>query len=161
MLGSGPKINLSSLSRTPFFVPENKKIDDLLQEFQEKKIHLAVVVDEYGGTSGIVTLEDIIEEIVGEIDDEHDVTGANVRPQSDGSYLAGGSVTLRDLNRDYEWDFPDEVSTTIAGLILHEARCIPSPGQVFTFYGFRFEILRRVRNQITQIRITPPKKHPE
>ena len=104
---------------------------------------------------GIVTLEDIIEEIVGDIRDEHDVAVAGIRPQTDGSYLVDGSVTLRDLNRELEWDLPDDKASTIAGLVLHESRAIPEPGQKFLFHGFRFEVLRRQRNQLTLVRMTP------
>ncbi len=149
-------LDFNELAAEPWFIPETTTLLDQLQAFRQRREHFAVVVDEYGSFMGIVTLEDILEEIVGEIDDEHDVAAAAVRPQADGSFIAGGSVTLRDLNRDYDWQLPDDVSTTIAGLILHEARLIPNPGQVFTFYGFRFEIMRRARNQITLIRITPP-----
>ena len=100
-------------------------------------------------------MEDILEEIVGNIDDENDVSVSGVRPQPDGSFLINGSVTLRDLNRDYEWNLPDEEASTIAGLILHEARIIPDVGQEFIFYSFRFRILRKHRNQITQLRVWP------
>ena len=154
--GSVDGLDFNELASEPWFIPETTTLLDQLQAFRQRREHFAVVVDEYGSLMGIVTLEDILEEIVGEIDDEHDVAAATVRPQADGSFIAGGSVTLRDLNRDYDWQLPDDVSTTIAGLILHEARLIPNPGQVFTFYGFRFEIMRRARNQITLIRITPP-----
>ena len=105
---------------------------------------------------GVVTLEDILEEIVGDIDDEHDMTVAGVRPQADGSYIVNGAVTIRDLNREFEWNLPDDEATTIAGLVLYEARMIPEPGQVFRFHNFRFEILRRQRNQITLLRVRPP-----
>ena len=128
---------------------------DQLQAFRARKEHFAVVVDEYGTLQGVVTLEDILEEIVGNIDDENDVTVSGVRPQPDGSFLINGSVTLRDLNRDFEWNLPDEDASTIAGLILHEARIIPNVGQEFIFHGFRFRILRKHRNQVTQLRVWP------
>ncbi|MEC8370405.1 MAG: transporter associated domain-containing protein, partial [Pseudomonadota bacterium] len=101
-------------------------------------------------------LEDILEEIVGEIDDEHDEIVRGVRPQPDGSYLVDGTVTIRDLNREFEWSLPDDEASTLAGLILFESRTIPEPGQVFNFRGFRYEILRRQRNQIVSLRLTPP-----
>jgi Mg2+/Co2+ transporter CorB len=106
---------------------------------------------------GIVTLEDILEEIVGDIADEHDVAESGARPQSDGSLIIDGSTTLRDLNRQYNWNLPDEEAATLAGLVLHESRRIPEIGQTFMFHGFRFHILRRKRHQITSIRVTPPK----
>jgi Mg2+/Co2+ transporter CorB len=115
-------------------------------------------VDEYGALMGLVTLEDIIEEIVGDIADEHDVAVSGVRPQPDGSYILDGWVAIRDLNREFDWELPDEEATTIAGLVIHEAQTIPEPGQTFAFHGFMFEILRRQRNQITAIRLTPPSR---
>ena len=127
-----------------------------MQAFRERQEHFALVVDEYGALLGIVTLEDILEEIVGEIADEHDVVLPGVRPQPDGTLIVNGEVTIRDLNREFEWSLPDEEAATIAGLVMHEARVIPAVGQKFTFFGFRFDILRRQRNQITQIRIHPP-----
>lgn len=146
---------------TPWFVPETTKLLDQLNAFRERREHFAIVVDEYGDVQGIVTLEDILEEIVGDIADEHDVSVTGVRPQREGAYVIEGTVTIRDLNREFEWDLPDEGAATIAGLVMNESRTIPSPGQVFTFHGFRFEILRRHRNQIVQLRVTPPKSDDE
>ena len=150
-------IRIMDVCSDPWFVPETTNLLDQLNAFRERREHFAIVVDEYGDVQGIVTLEDILEEIVGEIDDEHDVSVSGVRPQRDGSFLIDGSVTMRDLNREFAWDLPDEAAATIAGLVMNESRSIPKPGQVFTFHGFRFEILRRHRNQITQLRVTPPK----
>jgi Mg2+/Co2+ transporter CorB len=148
--------DILTLAAAPWFIPETTTLLDQLQAFRERREHFAIVIDEYGAVMGIVTLEDILEEIVGSIEDEHDVAVSGARRQPDGSYIISGSVTLRDLNREFEWALPDEYASTLAGLILHEARRIPEPGQVFTFYGFRFEILRRQRNQITSIRVRPP-----
>lgn len=146
--------DIKSLMSTPWFVPESTSLFQQLLAFRSRKEHFAHVIDEYGSFEGIVTLEDILEEIVGEISDEHDVAIAGVKRQTDGSYLVHGTVTLRDLNRQLDWELPDDNAATIAGLILHECRDLPSPGQVFRFHGFRFEIVRRQRNQITLIRLT-------
>ena len=149
-------LDILALAAKPWFIPESTSLLNQLQAFRKRHEHFALVVDEYGSLMGIVTLEDILEEIVGEITDEHDVVVAGVRPQADGSYVVEGSVTIRDLNRQFEWDLPDEEAATAAGLILHESRRIPEVGQAFMFHDFRFDILRRLRHQITSIRITPP-----
>ena len=149
------ELDIVEVANEPWFIPESSNLLDQLQAFRARKEHFAVVVDEYGTLQGVVTLEDILEEIVGNIDDENDVTVSGVRPQPDGSFLINGSVTLRDLNRDFEWNLPDEDASTIAGLILHEARIIPNVGQEFIFHGFRFRILRKHRNQVTQLRVWP------
>ena len=147
------ELDIVSVANPPWFIPDSTNLLDQLQAFRTRREHFAVVVDEYGTLQGVVTLEDILEEIVGDIDDENDISVAGVRAQSDGSYLVDGTVTLRDLNRELDWNLPDEHASTVAGLILHEARVIPSVGHEFLFHGFRFKILRRHRNQITQIRI--------
>ena len=149
-------IDIASLSSKAWFIPETTRLLDQLQAFRDRHEHFALVVDEYGSLQGIVTLEDILEEIVGDIADEHDTALPSLRPQSDGSFIVEGSFTIRDLNRHLEWNLPDEEASTVAGIILHESRRIPAVGQAFMFYGLRFEILRRHRNQITTIRITPP-----
>jgi Mg2+/Co2+ transporter CorB len=138
-----------------WFIPATTTLKDQLQAFRKRKIHFALVVDEYGVVMGLVTLEDIIEEIVGDIKDEHDLAAQGVRPQPDGSVIVEGSVPIRDLNRVMDWDLPDEEATTIAGLVIHEARAIPETGQVFTFHRFRFEVLRKVRNRLASLRIVP------
>lgn len=154
--GDVSKIDFGELPSEPWFIPDTTSLLDQLQAFRERREHFAVVVDEYGSLMGIVTLEDILEEIVGEIEDEHDMPVRGVRPQPDGSYIVDGTVTLRDLNREFDWELPDEAASTIAGLVMHESRLIPEKGQIFSFFGFRFEVLRRVRNQLTSIRVTPP-----
>ena len=148
-------LDLAAVASDPWFIPDSTSLLDQLEAFKKRREHFAVVVDEYGTFMGIVTLEDILEEIVGDIDDETDVSMPGVRPQPDGSYIIDGTVTLRDLNRDLDWDLPDDDASTIAGLVLHEARLIPEPGQSFVFHGFRFDILRRQRNQITALKVTP------
>jgi CBS domain containing-hemolysin-like protein len=148
-------IDIRAVASKPWFVPDATSVTDQLNAFLKRKTHFALVVDEYGEVQGIVTLEDILEEIVGDIADEHDVAVEGVRPQPDGSVNLDGSVPIRDLNRAMDWNLPDEEATTIAGLVIHEARIIPEPGQAFTFHGFRFQVLRRSRNRLTALRITP------
>lgn len=154
--GDASKIGLDKIMMAPRFVPETTTLYDQLQSFRELQEHFAVVVDEYGVFMGIVTLEDILEEIVGDIDDEHDKSVAGVRKGPNNSYVVNGSVTIRDLNREYDWGLPDEEYSTVAGLIIFEAQKIPEAGQSFIFHGFRFDIIRRHRNQITKVRIVPP-----
>ncbi|MGF1544011.1 MAG: HlyC/CorC family transporter [Parvularculaceae bacterium] len=154
--GSDPaKIDLESLSRPPYFVPETTTLQEQLDAFKGKQEHFALVVDEYGSIMGLVTLEDILEEIVGEIEDEYDSPVQGVRPQPDGSINIDGDVTIRDVNRALDWSLPDEEAVTIAGLVIHEAQSIPEVGQTFSFHGYRFRIVRRRRNQITALKITP------
>jgi Mg2+/Co2+ transporter CorB len=142
--GDAAKVDIAALMAPPWFVPDTRP-----------------VVDEYGEVQGLVTLEDILEEIVGDITDEHDVVVPGVRRQPDGSVNVDGAVPVRDLNRIMEWNLPDAEATTIAGLVIHEARSIPEVGQSFTFHGFRFRVLRRSRNRITALRIQPlPRKKP-
>lgn len=150
-------INIEEIASDPWFVPETTTLVDQLQAFRDRREHFAVVVDEYGAFMGIVTLEDILEEIVGEIDDEHDEAVKGVTLQANGSVLIDGDVTIRDLNREFEWSLPNnEDYSTLAGLIIHEAQTIPESGQSFVFYGFRFDIVKRLRNQLTKIRVTAP-----
>jgi Mg2+/Co2+ transporter CorB len=151
--GDTSKIDVSTIMLPPWFVPEMRPVSEQLKAFRRRKTHFALVVDEYGEVEGMVTLEDILEEIVGDISDEHDVVVAGVRAQPDGSVVVDGSVPIRDLNRAMDWHLPDEEATTVAGLVIHEARSIPDRGQSFTFHGFRFRVLRRERNRITALRI--------
>jgi CBS domain containing-hemolysin-like protein len=153
--GDTSKIDASAIALPPWFVPEMRPVSEQLKAFRRRKTHFALVVDEYGEVEGMVTLEDILEEIVGDISDEHDEAVAGVRVQPDGSVVVDGSVPIRDLNRAMDWHLPDEEATTVAGLVIHEARSIPERGQGFTFHGFRFRVLRRERNRITMLRIGP------
>jgi Mg2+/Co2+ transporter CorB len=149
------KIDIAGVAASPWFVPDTTSVADQLNAFLKKKAQLALVVDEYGEVQGLITLEDILEEIVGQIADEHDAQDVAVRVQPDGSVNVDGAIAVRDLNRQMDWNLPDQEATTIAGLVIHEAQTIPEPGQAFTFYGYRFEILRKSRNKLTAIRIKP------
>ncbi|MGN6207520.1 HlyC/CorC family transporter [Asticcacaulis sp.] len=153
--GDIKSVDVMAIVREPWFIPDTTNLKDQLAEFRRKKAHFALVVDEYGALQGLVTLEDILEEIVGEIDDEHDAVLTALRRQSDGSIHVDGDLAIRDLNRAMDWELPDEDAVTIAGLVIHEARTIPEPGQTFIFYGRKFQIMRRQRNQITAIKISP------
>jgi Mg2+/Co2+ transporter CorB len=156
--GDAAKVDIASILIPPWFVPDTRPIPDQLNAFLKRKSHFAIVVDEYGEVQGLITLEDIIEEIVGDIKDEHDVVAIGVRPKPDGSYLVDGSVPIRDLNRAFDWTLPDDEANTIAGLVIHEARTIPDVGQTFSFHGFRFEILKKRNHQVTALRMTPLKR---
>jgi len=153
--GEASKVDIGALLTAPWFVPDTRSVSEQLKAFRRRKTPFALVVDEYGEVEGLVTLEDILEEIVGDITDEHDVTMPGVRRQPDGSVNVDGAVPIRDLNRVMDWNLPDEEATTIAGLVIHEARSIPEIGQSFTFHGFRFRVLRKARNRITALRIQP------
>jgi len=158
--GDPTAIDVKAIARPPWFVPDIRPLSEQLKAFRRRKTPFALVVDEYGEVMGLVTLEDILEEIVGDITDEHDIVVPGVRPLPDGSVNVDGGVPIRDLNRAMEWSLPDDEATTIAGLVIHEARSIPEPGQSFTFHGFRFNVLRRERNRITALRITPVMRKP-
>jgi Mg2+/Co2+ transporter CorB len=153
--GDLSKIDIQAIARPPWFVPDIRPLSDQLRAFRRRKTHFALVVDEYGEVMGLVTLEDILEEIVGDISDEHDLVVTGARPQPDGSVIVDGAVPIRDLNRLMDWSLPDEEATTIAGLVIHEARTIPEVGQSFTFHGFRFRVLKKERNRITSLQVTP------
>ena len=158
--GDAAKVDIGALLTPPWFVPDTRPVSEQLKAFRRRKTPFALVVDEYGEVEGLVTLEDILEEIVGDITDEHDVAMPGVRKQPDGSVNVDGAVSIRDLNRVMGWNLPDEEATTIAGLVIHEARAIPEVGQSFTFHGFRFRVLRRARNRITALRIQPLTRKP-
>ncbi len=148
--------DVTDVMMEPYFVPETTTLDDQMREFLRRHTHFALVVDEYGALQGLITLEDILEEIVGEITDEYDQPDAPVlTPDADGSYLIDGAMTIRDLNRATDWKLPDEEANTVAGLVIHEAQTIPTTGQVFSFHGFRFVVADREANRITQLRIRP------
>ncbi len=149
------KVDVEDIMSPAWFVPGTRAIPDQLNAFLRRKAHFALAVDEYGEVMGLITLEDIIEEIVGDITDEHDVTAKGVRSEPSGAFVIDGTVPIRDLNRLQDWNLPDEEATTLAGLVIHEARMIPDVGQAFTFHGFRFEVLRKRKHQLTQIRVTP------
>ena len=151
-------LDIKELLIKPWFVPETTNLFEQLNAFRKERKHFSVVVDEYGTLMGLVTLEDILEEIVGEISDEHDINVSGVRPAPNGTVYVDGDVTIRDLNRAMDWDLPDDEAVTIAGLVIHEAQTIPEPSQMFSYYGYRFEVLRKNRNQITALRILPPRK---
>lgn len=154
--GTIDDLDIISLAAPPWFIPESTPLLVQIQAFRKRREHFALVIDEYGSLMGIVTLEDILEEIVGDISDELDVPVSGVSREPNGSYIVEGNVTIRDLNRQFEWRLPDEEASTIAGLILHESRRIPEIGQEFLFHEFHFEILQRQRHQITSVRIIPP-----
>jgi len=152
--GDYKDLRIEDITSKPYFVPETTTLRDQLNAFLERHAHFALVVDEYGALMGLVTLEDILEEIVGDIADEHDIEVAGVDILEENIILTKGSVTIRDLNRKCNWSLPDEEAATIAGLVIHEAKIIPEINQAFTFYGFKFEILKKERNQITELRVT-------
>ena len=146
--------------REPFFVPENKKLDDLLSEFQEKKNHLAIVVDEYGGTSGIVTLEDVIEEIVGDIKDEFDEEDISYSKLDENNYMFDGKTTIKDFCRVLEVEdeefFEEEKgeSETLAGFILEVSRKFPKKGEKINFHRYTFTVEALDKKRIKQVKVT-------
>ena len=146
--------DVMSVAMEPYFVPETTPLDEQMREFLRRRAHFALVVDEYGALQGLITLEDILEEIVGDITDEHDVeTPGGVELMPDGSVVVEGVVTIRDINRACDWTLPDDEANTVAGLVIHEAQAIPSAGQVFNFHGFRFEVMERENNRLTRLRM--------
>ncbi len=150
------KFDVASVAMKPYFVPETSTLDEQMRQFLRRRTHFALVVDEYGTLQGLITLEDILEEIVGEITDEFDPDADNtLKPGEDGHLILDGSMTIRDLNRATDWALPDDEANTVAGLVIHEAQMIPTAGQVFSFHGFRFEVLAREGNRITQLKIRP------
>lgn len=146
-------VDVKKLLRSPWFVPETTSVVKQLRAFQSKREHFALVVDEYGALMGVITLEDILEEIVGDIQDEYDEELAGVTRYKDGSAVVRGDIAIRDLNRAMDWKLPDDEAVTIAGLVIHESQTIPTTGQVFAYHGYRFEILTRERNQIQSLKV--------
>lgn len=149
------RIDVMKVADKPWFVPDTTTLQEQLNAFLRRKAHFAIVVDEYGEVEGLVTLEDIIEEIVGEIADEHDIDMQGVKQEADGSVVVEGTVAIRDLNRALDWDLPDAEATTIAGLVIHETQSIPEEKQAFTFHGKRFVVMKRDKNRIARLRIRP------
>jgi Mg2+/Co2+ transporter CorB len=149
-------LDVLSVAKKPYFVPETTPLDEQMREFLKRRTHFALVVDEYGDLRGLITLEDIIEEIVGEITDEFDIDAEHPLKRTEtGDCIVDGAMTIRDLNRATDWALPDVEANTIAGLVIHEAQMIPAEGQVFSFHGFRFEVMARKENRITRIKIRP------
>jgi Mg2+/Co2+ transporter CorB len=148
--------NILDVAMKPYFIPDTTTLDEQMRQFLRRHTHFALVVDEYGSIQGLITLEDILEEIVGEITDEFDIAQEPaMKPGEDGAYVIDGTMTIRDLNRAMDWSLPDDEANTVAGLVIHEAQMIPSTGQVFSFHGFRFEVTSRKENRITKIKIKP------
>ena len=158
--GDMDAIALDSIIRPAKFIPDTTTLKEQLENFLKERSHFALVVDEYGALQGLVTLEDILEEIVGDIMDEHDVAVQGVRPMPDGAVFIDGWVPVRDLNRAMDWDLPDEEAVTVAGLVMHESQTIPEIGQEFAFHGHRFQVVRKERNQIKALRVTPDTSAP-
>ncbi|MBL4612742.1 MAG: CBS domain-containing protein, partial [Emcibacter sp.] len=162
--GSAENIDFNQIARKPWFVPETTSLQEQLATFLSRKAHFALVVDEYGAFMGVITLEDILEEIVGDIYDEHDTSSTDVQILQNGSIIVTGDTAIRDLNRQFNWTLDDKDTVTIAGYVINIAETIPLPGQKFSAKSgesnFTFEILKRRRNQITSILIDPPQKNP-
>ena len=150
-------LDIEKVAMKPYFIPETTTLDEQMRAFLARRTHFALVVDEYGALQGLITLEDILEEIVGDITDEFDVVrkDAGLSQAEDGSWLIEGAMTIRDLNRAQDWHLPDDEANTIAGLVIHEAQMIPNEGQVFSFHGFRFEVVGKRENRITRLKLRP------
>lgn len=150
-------LEIEKVAMKPYFIPDTTTLDEQMREFLARRTHFALVVDEYGALQGLITLEDILEEIVGEITDEFDVVGkdAGMTQTGDGAFLVDGAMTIRDLNRATDWRLPDDEANTLAGLVIHEAQMIPNEGQVFSFHGFRFTVIARRENRITKLKLRP------
>ncbi|SMX35780.1 HlyC/CorC family transporter [Maliponia aquimaris] len=157
MAGAIAGFNITDVAMKPYFIPDTTALDEQMRQFLRRRTHFALVVDEYGALQGLITLEDILEEIVGEITDEFDPDAEHpIRKAEDGHYLIDGQMTIRDFNRATDWSLPDDEANTVAGLVIHEAQMIPTVGQVFSFHGFRFEVMARENNRITKLKVRPP-----
>lgn len=150
-------LDIVKIAMKAYFIPDTTTLDEQMREFLKRRTHFALVVDEYGALQGLITLEDILEEIVGEITDEFDVVArdAGLTRDEAGQYLVDGAMTIRDLNRALDWRLPDDEANTIAGLVIHEAQMIPIEGQAFSFHGFRFEVAQRRENRVTKLKVRP------
>ncbi|WP_121631829.1 HlyC/CorC family transporter [Tropicibacter alexandrii] len=152
---------VTDIAMKPYFIPDTTSLDDQMRQFLRRRTHFALVVDEYGSLEGLITLEDILEEIVGEITDEFDPDGDHtIKMAEDGNYWIEGAMTIRDFNRATDWTLPDDEANTVAGLVIHEAQMIPTPGQVFSFHGFRFEVMARENNRVTKLKVRPLEAEP-
>ena len=150
-------LDIVKVAMKPYFIPDTTSLDEQMREFLARRTHFALVVDEYGALQGLITLEDILEEIVGDITDEFDIVlkDSGLARTEDGAYLIDGAMTIRDLNRATDWRLPDDEANTIAGLVIHEAQMIPNEGQVFSFHGFRFEVVGKRENRLTKLKLRP------
>lgn len=157
VLDSVSDLDILSVAMKPYFVPETTPLDEQMRQFLKRRTHFALVVDEYGSLRGLITLEDILEEIVGDITDEFDVVDKQPRltPTDTGDYVVDGAIPIRDLNRMMEWQLPDDEAITLAGLVIHEAQAIPNAGQCFSFHGFRIEVLEKRDNRLTRLKLRP------
>tara|TARA_Y100001970_G_C14244767_1_gene867357 strand:- start:2851 stop:4083 length:1233 start_codon:yes stop_codon:yes gene_type:complete len=154
LMGSRPNVNLLTIARQPFFVPENKPIDDLLEEFKSKKTSIAIVVDEWGGTEGLVTLEDVVEEVMGEIRDPYDKDEPDVLKQGDGSFIVDGAITIYDLEEEIDIEFPEERDyDTLAGFILDTLTDIPKSGEKIEYNNIIFSVQSVDNNRIGKVKI--------
>lgn len=158
--GGIEELDIIKVAMKPYFIPDTTSLDEQMREFLKRRTHFALVVDEYGALQGLITLEDILEEIVGDITDEFDVVARNSGPKvgENGDFLIDGAMTIRDLNRALDWNLPDNEANTVAGLVIHEAQTIPNEGQVFQFHGFRFEVIQRQENRIAKLKLRPAKE---
>ena len=150
-------LQIEKVAMKPYFIPDTTTLDEQMRAFLARRTHFALVVDEYGALQGLITLEDILEEIVGDITDEFDVVrkDSGLMQLDEGDWLIDGAMTIRDLNRATDWHLPDDEANTLAGLVIHEAQMIPNEGQVFSFHGFRFEVVDKRENRITRLKLRP------